>query len=183
MLHRPDCLSSLMRAANRGDQRAYRRVLEALSVWLRQAVRRSLARANRGPEDTEDIVQEALLAIHVKRHTWDETMPLEPWARAIAHHKLVDHLRRQGFRETVHIDDYAGVLADPRPSATASRIDVQALMSSLTTRQGEIVHGMSLEGRSAREVGLRFGMSESAVRVTLHRALKLMAQASRRGDT
>ena len=54
--------------------------------------------AGLGVEDSEDIVQDALLAMHLKRDTWDDSQPLEPWLRAIAHHKMVDHLRRRHRR-------------------------------------------------------------------------------------
>ena len=96
-----------MRLARQGDDEAYRRLLGQVAVWLRVVVRRGLASAGRGPADCEDIVQEALLAMHLKRDTWDEARPIEPWLRAIARHKLADYLRRRGFHDHVDIDDYA----------------------------------------------------------------------------
>ena len=69
--------------------------------WLRALVRKGLTRAGRSVDDCEDIVQEALLAVHLKRHTWDHSQPLEPWVRAIAGYKLVEHLRRRC--NTVHV--------------------------------------------------------------------------------
>ena len=71
----------------------------------------ALLAAGRGPADCEDVVQEALLAMHLKRDTWDETQPIEPWLRAIARYKLVDHLRRRGFHDHLDIDDYADEVA------------------------------------------------------------------------
>lgn len=167
-----------MRAAIAGDAGAYRSALERLALELRPLVRRGLVRAGRGTGDAEDIVQETLLAIHLKRQTWDSAQSLEPWARAIAHHKLVDHLRRKGFRTHLDIADYADVL--PAPAATAADAtgtarEIAALMSRLPLAQRTIVEAMSIEGRSAREVGDRLGMSEGAVRVALHRALKKLA--------
>lgn len=180
MLERPPDLSALMRAANAGDATAYRRVLEALALWLRPIVKRGLYRAGRGLEDVEDIVQETLLAVHTKRHTWDSREPLEPWVRAIAHHKLVDTLRRRGFHHHLPIDGYFDQLAaQPDASAFAATND---LLSVLTPGARQIVEGISLEGRSAREVGDRLGMSEGAVRVALHRALRRLAAAYKRGD-
>ena len=61
-------------------------------------------------------MQETLLAMHLKRDTWDEAQPLEPWLRAIARHKLADHLRRRGFRDHVDIDDYADSPRQPSMS-------------------------------------------------------------------
>jgi RNA polymerase sigma-70 factor, ECF subfamily len=53
-----------------------------------------------------------LLAIHLKRHTWDAAAPLGPWVRAIARNKLIDALRRRGRRVEIPIDDFADFLPD-----------------------------------------------------------------------
>jgi RNA polymerase sigma-70 factor (ECF subfamily) len=164
-----------MRSARRGDDQAYRRLLVLVSVRLRAVVRRGLAAAGRGPAESEDIVQEALLAIHLKRESWDEQRPIEPWLRAIAQHKLTDHLRRRGHRDHVNIDDWADSPALAVDEDAATTVDSHRLLASLPDRQRLIVEQISLEGRSAADVGLRLGMSEGAVRVALHRALKALA--------
>lgn len=183
MLHRPENFTELMRAANRGDAAAYRRLLESLAPWLRGLVRHALAQMNRGHEEVEDIVQETLIAIHLKRQTWDERQPLEPWARAIAHHKLIDALRRRGMREHLNIDDVAEVLGAPPPQEDATAGDLARLLATLGERQRRIVEAIAIEGRSAREVAVELGSSEVAVRVALHRALKALAAAYRQGTT
>jgi RNA polymerase sigma-70 factor, ECF subfamily len=172
-------LAELMRLARRGDDEAYRRLLTRLAVWLRGVARRGLVRAGRGVEDSEDIVQETLLAVHLKRDSWDDSQPLEPWLRAIARHKLVDHLRRRGFREHLDIDDHLETLSAQTVEEGASA-DARQMLSYLPDRQRRIVEAISIEGFSARDVGQRLGMSEGAVRVTLHRALKVLAAAYRR---
>jgi RNA polymerase sigma-70 factor, ECF subfamily len=176
----PTDLSALMRRARQGDDEAYRKLLGLVSLWLRAVVRRGLVAAGRGPADSEDVVQEALLAMHLKRDTWDETQPIEPWLRAIARYKLVDHLRRRGFHDHLDIDDYADEVAVTADADAA--VDSGALLASLPQRQRRIVEEISLEGRRAAEVAERLGMSEGAVRVTLHRALKALAAAYRRGE-
>jgi len=176
----PTDLSALMRLARQGDDEAYRRLLGHVSVWLRAVVRRGLTSAGRGTADSEDVVQEALLAMHLKRDTWDEAQPLEPWVRAIARHKLTDHLRRRGFHDHVDIDDHAGSLAATADPDAAATMDSRRLLARLPERQRRIVEEISLEGRRAAEVAARLGMSEGAVRVALHRALKSLAAAYRR---
>jgi RNA polymerase sigma-70 factor (ECF subfamily) len=174
-------LAQLMRAANRGDAEAYRRVLEALAPKLRALARRGFARYRLGPEEVEDIVQETLLALHLKRHTWDERQPLLPWVRAIAHNKLIDNLRRRGRQQEVPIDALLPALSlDAEPAASAG-LDAGRMLASLSGRQRDIVHAISIEGHSAAEVGRRLGMTEGAVRVALHRALKSLATAFRGG--
>lgn len=173
-------LSALMRSARQGNDEAYRRLLGEVTVWLRVVVRRGLASAGRGVADCEDIVQETLLAMHLKRDTWDEARPFAPWLRAIARHKLADHLRRRGFTDHVDIDDHAdapelAVEIDP-----ASPVDSRQMLASLPERQRRIVQEISLEGRRAADVARGLGMTEGAVRVTLHRALKALAVVYRR---
>lgn len=171
-----------MRAARKGDDDAYRRLLTGVASWLRAVAGRGLLAAGRPREDCEDIVQETLLAMHLKRDTWDETQPLEPWLRAIARHKLVDHLRRRGFTDHVDIDDHVATLAAPA-AEEGSSADAQRMLAGLPERQRRIVEEISLEGRSAGEVGERLGMREGAVRVALHRALKALADAYRKGTS
>lgn len=175
-------LAQLMRAANRGDADAYRSVLESLAPLLRGLAKRGFARYGSGLEEVEDIVQETLLALHLKRHTWDERQPLLPWVRAIAHNKLVDNLRRRGRQQEVPIDDFLPALAlDAEPAASAG-LDARRMLASLSERQRDIVRAISIEGASAAEVGRRLGLTEGAVRVALHRALKSLASAFRGGS-
>jgi RNA polymerase sigma-70 factor, ECF subfamily len=172
-------LSALMRLARGGDDAAYRQLLGQVAVWLRGVARRGLVRAGRGVDDCEDIVQETLLAMHLKRDSWDDTQPLEPWLRAIAHHKLVDHLRRRGFRDHVDLADHSETLASPQATEEGASADARQMLSCLSEHQRRIVVAISIEGFSARDVGQKLGMSEGAVRVALHRALKMLAAAYR----
>jgi RNA polymerase sigma-70 factor (ECF subfamily) len=176
----PTDLSALMRRARQGDDEAYRRLLGHVSVWLRVVVRRGLVAAGRGTADCEDVVQEALLAMHLKRDTWDEAQPLEPWVRAIARYKLTDHLRRRGFHDHVDIDDHADTLAAAREPDVAATLDSERMLASLPERQRRIVEEIAVEGHRAADVAARLGMSEGAVRVSLHRALKALAALYRR---
>ena len=98
-----------MRAANGGDAAAYERLLRDIAAALRPVVRRGLSRAGRATADAEDVVQDVLLAIHLKRHTWDASHPIAPWIYAIARYKLIDALRRPTAR-SVPIDAVAETL-------------------------------------------------------------------------
>jgi RNA polymerase sigma-70 factor (ECF subfamily) len=173
-------LSALMRLARRGDDDAYRRLLGDVTVWLRAVVRRGLATAGRSGADCEDIVQETLLAMHLKRDTWDETRPIGPWLRAIARHKLADYLRRRGFTDHVDIDDHADAPELAVEVDAAASLDSRRMLASLPERQRRVVQEISIEGRRAADVARNLGISEGAVRVTLHRALKALAVLYRR---
>ena len=166
-----------MRAANAGDEIAYRRLLEALAPFLQQVVRRGFASSGFGNCDVEDVVQETLLAIHLKRQTWDEGEAITPWVTAIARHKLIDNLRRRGRHVELPIDDVIDVLPAEIPTERLSGRDAERLLSILRGRQRDVVQAVSIEGMSTREAAVRFGISEGAVRVALHRGLSALAVA------
>ncbi|MFG1394291.1 sigma-70 family RNA polymerase sigma factor [Xanthobacter agilis] len=171
--------AALMRAALKGEGTAYRRLLTALAPVLRVAARRILDRAGADAQNVEDVVQETLLAIHLKRQTWDPAQPLMPWVWAIARHKVLDALRRQGRRVHVPIDELNAVLADTAAKADDAHTghDVARLAESLSGRERAVVEAVCLAGASTTEAGLRLAMSEGAVREALHRALKHLAAA------
>ena len=166
---------SLMRAAINGDTAAYNRLLTGLAPAIRSVARRGLGRAGLAMADAEDVMQETLLAIHLKRHTWDPSLPLGPWVRAIARNKLIDSIRRRGGRNHVPIDDVVDVLpADAgEPTVLPGRLDGH--LQSLSDRQQSVVRAISLEGASIRETAARLNMSEGAVRVALHRGLAALS--------
>lgn len=168
-----------MRAANRGDAEAYRRLLQELAPILRGIAGGGFSRYGLGSEDIEDVVQETLLAVHLKRHTWDERQPLLPWVRAIAHNKLIDNLRRRGRRVHVPIDDISDTLASDDKPGDMNGVDAERVLANLKGRQRDIVLAIAIDGASARQVAERLGMTEGAVRVALHRALSGLAKAFR----
>lgn len=165
--------TALFRAANAGDGVAYGRFLREVTPVLRGIVR---ARGRGVPPDQhEDIVQEVLFAIHRKRHTWDAGRPLRPWLYAIARHKVADAFRARGGRVDLDIDDFADVIAAaPEPDPTAAH-DAQRLIDRLEPRAAEIVRSVSLDGQAPAAAAARLGMTEGAVRVALHRALKRLS--------
>ena len=164
-----------MGAAIDGDAGAYRRLLAALTPWLRAAAARGFARAGAASGEVEDVVQETLLAIHLKRGTRDRSRPLMPWVVTIARHKLTDALRRRGRRIEVPVDDYAEILPAPAERDPIEGRDVERLLGQLAPRQREVVRAISMDDRSIAATADRLGMSEGAVRVTLHRGLKALA--------
>src|SRR5258708_16922535 len=104
---REDEWTGLMRSAISGDSAAYHRLLKAITPVLRAAARRGLARAGQPVDQSEDIVQDILLAVHLKRHTWDANAPFAPWLFALARNTLTDSLSRRGRRVFVSVGGFA----------------------------------------------------------------------------
>lgn len=166
----------LLRRANRGDQQAYRCFLHEVTPVLRRIVR---ARRHSSAEECEDIVQEILLAIHMKRHTWREDAPVSPWLYAIARYKSADANRRSRSRAAVPLEEIDEML--PAPSDRTARYDTQRLLARLDARSARIVRAIAIEGQSATEAGAPFDMTDNAVRVAFHRAMGRLSRMIR-GD-
>lgn len=172
---REEHLRALMLQAQAGDEAAYRALLTELSERLRAYYRRRLTTL---VSDAEDLVQETLLAIHNQRHTYDCSRPLTAWCYAIARYKLVDFLRRRGRREALTDsidDDFGERLSADEAGATDARKDLRQLLDTLPERQRQSVVYVKIEGRSVAETATLTGMSESAIKVNVHRALKALA--------
>jgi RNA polymerase sigma factor, sigma-70 family len=167
--------AQLMRAGNAGDADSYRRLLLQLTPVLRAVARRGLASAGMADTDAEDVVQETLLAIHLKRQSWDEDAPIGPWLRAIARHKMIDTLRRRGRRINLPLDGFAEFLAadDSEPSMLVA--DVDRHLTRLPAGQRKAVRAIAVDGLSISEAAARLSMTNGAVRVALHRGLAALA--------
>jgi RNA polymerase sigma-70 factor (ECF subfamily) len=170
-----DHLRDLMVRGLAGDAVAYHAFLKELSAHLRAFLRKRLARL---PDEVEDLVQETLLAVHNQRHTYEADQPLTAWVHAIARYKLVDLLRRRAGREAMNdpLDDELSVFASSDTEAADARRDLGKLLQRLPDRQRLPIQYMKLEGLSVIEAARATGMSESAVKVGVHRGLKALAE-------
>jgi len=176
---RDDEWTGLMRSANAGDNAAYHRLLKAVTPVLRAAARRGLARAGQPVDQSEDIVQDILFAVHLKRHTWDQNAPFAPWLFAIARNKLIDALRRRGRRIFVNIDDFAETLPGAQVEETVPATQVTAYLNGLPQRQRDVLQSISVDGVSIKDTAAKLAMTEGAVRVALHRGLTNLANKLR----
>jgi RNA polymerase sigma-70 factor (ECF subfamily) len=169
-----DRLRGLLVQGLDGDAAAYRQFLRDLAAHLRGFLRRRLQRI---PDEVEDLVQETLLAVHNQRHTYDRAQPLTAWVHAIAKYKLIDFLRRRAGRDdlTEPLDEELEVFASVDNAAAEARRDVAKLLAGLPEKQRQAIVCMKLEGLSVVETAARTGMSESAVKVYVHRGLKALA--------
>ena len=167
--------TDLMRSADAGDSLAYHQLLKAVTPVLRAATRRGLARAGQPLDQAEDIVQDILLAVHLKRHTWDKTAPFAPWLFAIARNKLIDALRRRGRRVFVNIDDFAETLPGEPAGETVHPAEIANHLQSLPPRQRDVLQSITVDSASIKETAGKLSMSEGAVRVALHRGLASLA--------
>jgi RNA polymerase sigma-70 factor (ECF subfamily) len=166
-----------MLAALAGDAGAYRRLLAALTGHLRAYYARRV-----GPATAEDLVQETLIAIHTRRATYDPAQPFTAWVYGIARYKLIDEYRREKRRATVPLDEAPDLFAHDETEAATARRDVQKLLAKLPEAKRKLVQATQIDGRSVAETADASGLTESSVKVTVHRALKSLSKDIGSGD-
>ncbi len=165
--------SILMARAQTGDGEAYRRLLEEIAPYLRALA----ARRHRDSSDVEDAVQDILVTLHAIRHTYDPTRPFGPWLVAIANHRLIDRLRRQGrlrSRETVLQPEHETFPADQAnlSEKALDRRDLAAAIDKLPAGQRQAIRLLKIEEKSLKEAAAMSGMTVASLKVATHRAIK-----------
>ena len=173
-------LRELMLASLDGDAAAYRALLADLGCHLRPYFTRRLTPAF--ASHAEDLVQETLLAIHTRRMTYDRTRPFTAWLHAVAHHKFVDHVRRQSIRLTVPLEDDAPIFAhDDHADATAKR-DLDVVLDAVPERTSDLIRRTRVQGATIAEAAAHHGITETAAKVSIHRGLKSLVSRFSGGE-
>lgn len=161
---------SLMAAAQSGNGGAYRRLLDEIRPWLLRYYARRLPLAS-----VDDAVQEAMIAVHSKRHTFDPARPFGPWLAAIARYKWIDRLRAmKRTAASVLPDDLA--VGDHETAVTSATV-LGALLDTLKPAQAAAIRLVKLDGLSIEEAVQRTGQSPSLVKVNIHRGLARLAKS------
>ncbi len=165
-----------MQAAQAGNGGVYHRLLSEVAVWLRRYYARRLP-----PSMVDDAVQDTLLAIHEKRHTYDPGRPFEPWLAAIARYKWIDRLRALKSAPTEMLTE--DIATADHEDAVTSAWSLERLLGELKPAQSEVIRLVKLQGLSIEEAAARTGQSSSLVKVNIHRGLgRLSALVRRRTD-
>lgn len=165
-------LEENIRLAQNGDEKAYAAFLTETSIILRAYISRKIYQIS----DREDLIQEILLSIHKARHTYDCNRPVKPWIMAIATYRINDYLRAYYKKRENEIIDYDSIANFFDQNVTDSIISNELIntVNALPEKQRKIVHMMKIEGYSVKEVASAMNMSESAIKVSAHRAYKLL---------
>jgi RNA polymerase sigma factor (sigma-70 family) len=169
-------LRPLMIRSLEGHSDAHRQLLEALGRYLRGYFARRIGAA---AAEVEDLVQETLLAVHLKRETYDRSLPFTPWAYALARYKLIDHLRRRSRAIQIPLEDADALFSADDPEEGAVRTDLDRLLQRLPDRQRSLIEDVKLQGLSVEEAARKRGVTAVSARVMLHRSLKWLNQALR----
>lgn len=170
--------TALMLRAQRGSEGAYARLLQELPPVVARMIRRQLVSAS--PSDQEDLLQEVLISVHTARATYDPTRPFIPWLKAIVVNRAIDFLRRQqrNAKGQALTDEMAAGIADDAAGDAVIRYDavdaLQKAISKLPAGQRSAIELLKLREMSLREAAATTGMSTSALKASVHRAVRTL---------
>lgn len=173
---RAEALEELMRAAQAGDKKAYRQLLEDVAKAMRNLVRA------RAPyilhADVEDLVQDILLSMHASRATWDPARPFMPWLATIARNRMADHARSYGRRAALDLactnfaETFGPVQANNHAETVVNFLTARVALAKLSPGEREAVELLRLRQLTLAEAAEASGTTVAALKVAVHRATK-----------
>ncbi len=176
----------LIRAAQRGDQRAFEQLVRAYD----QNVLRLAMNLLRSPEDANDIYQEAFLRVYKNLHAFRFDCSFHTWLYRIVTNLCLDALRKRRVRreENTVVETSEGLL-DRMDTVEESRADgdpqrqlmsrqlrkrMQEVLAGLTPRERAVFEMRHYHGMRLRAIGEMLGTSEEAAKNCLFRATQKM---------
>ena len=170
----------LILQSDAGDRIAYRELLLWLDGHAHSLVSRVLVPYRNFPKELcSDIVQEVLIAFHETHQTFDRDRPVIPWMNAIIRHKTIDFLRKKDFRVLMTGVDWESLSHTLEGNSAADPVEVSEAakaLASLGEKEAELIRLAKIEGLSMEEMAKRLGLSESNIKVSLHRAMKALRE-------
>jgi RNA polymerase sigma-70 factor (ECF subfamily) len=170
MSPREDLWAEAMRAERRGDGVAYERLLKDIALVLRRLVRTRLVKVGLSVHEAEDVVQEILIGLHAKRHTWDETRPFLPWLYTITRYKFIDTVRRlrrdASHRVEITMDELSEIFEAPAEDTDRSTLDLDRHLAILPQGQEKVVRALALDGATVRATAEKLHTSEGGICAT-----------------
>lgn len=164
-------LDTLMAKAQKGDQDAYRTLLQTAAQKIRAYVGKRL----NNESDVEDVTQIVLMALHQNRHTYNPQQAFENWLFGIARYKVMDFLRQNYKERDILSFDSEKIETFSGESPNNNReviLDLQTLLQHLPKKQRDILYRLKIKGDSVADVAVQTGLSPSNVKVIAHRALQ-----------
>jgi RNA polymerase sigma-70 factor (ECF subfamily) len=179
----------LIRAAQRGDQRAF----EQLVRLYDQNVLRLAMNLLRSPEDANDIYQEAFLRVFKNLHTFRFDCSFHTWLYRIVTNLCLDALRKrrvrreedtvvetsEGFLDRMDTVEESRAHGDPQRQLMSGqlRVRIRQVLDGLTPRERAVFEMRHYQGLRLRAIGDMLGTSEEAAKNCLFRATQKMRAA------
>ncbi len=162
-------LRALFQLSMSGDSVAYESFLSMVTTIVRKNLQ-FLGGKKLSPELLEELQQEVVLSIHQKKHTYSLERPLLPWIYAIARYRYIDD-----YRQKKRLPAMVEWLDDTKiEKDTTEAIDWDELLAFLSPQQKELFVRIKMEGQSYAQTAETLGLSVPAVKVGVHRIMKVL---------
>lgn len=164
-----ESLRQLMREYQSGRFEAFDEIYASIAPAVRRYL---LSRRSGEAAKADDLVQETFLQMHRARHTFDSSLPLMPWAMAIARHVwLMD--RRTLSRRPWAPDDVTAMDLPVRAEASslADRVEVRRALGQVAPARRRAVIQHHVLGFSFKEIAERAGIAETAAKLRSSRGM------------
>lgn len=159
--------TNMMKQSQAGDQEAYSRLLTEICPLLN----RYLVRRCRDREDTEDLVQQVLMRIHLYRRTFTGESSFDSWAFSVAANCLKDYYKsRPANWDSLDLVEESAA----GPSTLESHVELQSALNQLSPEARRAVTLTKVDGLSAEEAAEVENVSSTALKVRAHRAMKAL---------
>jgi len=178
--------SELIRAAQRGDERAFEQLVR---LYDRNVLRMAL-NLLRSSEDANDIYQEAFLRVYKNLHSFRFDCSFHTWLYRIVTNLCLDALRKRKVRreESTLVETSEGFLdrmdtleegrahGDPQRQLMSRELHkkIQDVLVDLTPRERTVFEMRHYQGLRLKAIGEMLGTSEEAAKNCLFRATQKM---------
>jgi len=178
--------AGLIRAAQRGDEDAFERLVRSYD----QSVLRIASNLLRSPDEARDVYQEAFLKVYRNLHQFRFDCSFHTWLYRIVTNICLDRLRRRRVRreESALVETADGVVdravqavekapaSDPERQMLNRELGsrIAAALNELTPRERTVFELRHYEGLRLRAIGEVIGTTEEAAKNCLFRATQKM---------
>ncbi len=163
-------LPLLVARARRGDQTAFRELMEA----HRKVVASTLAACGVRSRDTAfDLAQDVALRVWQNLDRLREPAAFSGWLRRVAANAARDHLRRLAARREAALEEALTLETDDDPHQRVERVsELRLMLAALGSEEQEVVELLVARagGASVDELAERMGLSHAALKMRLSRA-------------
>jgi RNA polymerase sigma-70 factor (ECF subfamily) len=181
--------AALIRAAQKGDQEAFERLVHAYD----RGVLRLATNLLRSGEDAYDVYQEAFLRVYKNLHLFRFDCSFSTWLYRIVTNLCLDLLRKrkvrreepsvvetgEGPRDRMDSIAEGRELGDPQRSLLNRQLGqrIQTVLGELTAKERMVFELRHYQGMRLRAIGDVLGTSEEAAKTCLFRATQKMRVA------
>lgn len=150
-------------------------IAKEYSPMLLNHIRRMLGNL----EDAEDVLQEVLITLFKKQHTFRGDSSFKTWVYRIATNRTIDFIRKSKRYKVVEWDETIPSVANPYKetelSLKSERL-TKALMS-LSIEEREIVVLKEMDGFTFKEISDIKGINENTVKTKMYSSLKKLRES------